>query len=525
MSKEFKYTTIFSSTVKPLVSEEKDEYLAMASLVEVGDFIPNVDTSKNIDLLPIAFNACVANRVNKNGDVVDTPTALAIAEHFINKPINIEHNRERVVGVILNAGFSEFGTDKVVKAEEIKNLKGPFNITLGGVVWKVVSSRLADIIEEASDPTSESYLKVSASWELGFSDYNVIVLKEGEKNISEAEVIADVDKVEEMKGILKAFGGSGKLEDGRNIYRQVINNVLPLGIGLTENPAADVQGIAISNKSEEVEKTEASSNEEKNAKNAKNCSQSAEINVKSNKESVMDKIKSLKDITDENLQELSASAVSDFIEQELQNAAEQFVSEKAEVETKLKAAREEHQQLVDEHSKLKEEFQGMNKSLEDLQSEVAAQEAEAKFNQRMASFDETYELDDEHRGIIAADIKDMSDEDYEAYAKKMEVLLSRQKYGGNKGDIPDADRKKKGHHGKGPKRKETADEEGEVDFKKDMKASEEAEEVEVEAVVEDALDNASEAKADIPTTSDAEEPTLYNKYKDAFSLNEGFTVK
>ena len=64
-----------------------------------------------------------------------------------------------------------------------------------------------------------------------------------------------------------------------------------------------------------------------------------------------------------------------------------------------------------------------------------------------------------------------------------------------------------------------------MDFKKDMKASEEAEEVEVEAVVEDALDNASEAKADIPTTSDAEEPTLYNKYKDAFSLNEGFTVK
>ena len=122
MSKEFKYTTIFSSTVKPLVSEEKDEYLAMASLVEVGDFIPNVDTSKNLDLLPIAFNACVANRVNKNGDVVDTPTALAIAEHFINKPINIEHNRERVVGVILNAGFSEFDTDKDVKAEEIKNL-------------------------------------------------------------------------------------------------------------------------------------------------------------------------------------------------------------------------------------------------------------------------------------------------------------------------------------------------------------------------------------------------------------------
>ena len=270
MSEEFKYTTIFSSTVKPLVSEEKDEYLAMASLIEIGDFIPDIDTSKNIDLLPIAFNACVANRVNKNGDVVDTSTALTIAKDFINKPINVEHNRERVVGVIVNAGFSEFGTDKVLKAEEIKDLKRPFNITLGGIVWKVVSSELADIIEEASDPTSDSYMKVSASWELGFSDYNIIVLKEGEKNIAEAEIIADVEKVEEMKSVLKAFGGSGKLDDGRNIYRQVINNVLPLGIGLTENPAADVQGVAISEETEKTAETEASLKKEKKCKKCKN---------------------------------------------------------------------------------------------------------------------------------------------------------------------------------------------------------------------------------------------------------------
>ena len=100
-----KYTTIFSSEVKPLVSEEKDKYLAIASLMDVGDFIPDVDTSVNIDLLPVAFNACVVNRVNKNGDVVDTDTALAMCEHFVNKPINIEHNRDRVVGVILSVGF------------------------------------------------------------------------------------------------------------------------------------------------------------------------------------------------------------------------------------------------------------------------------------------------------------------------------------------------------------------------------------------------------------------------------------
>ena len=112
--KDFKYITIFSSEIRPLVPEEKDKYLAMASLIDIGEFIPDLDTEMNVDLLPIAFNACVINRVNKNDDVVDTKHAIAMAKHFINKPINIEHNRERVVGTNLTARYSQFGTDKAL---------------------------------------------------------------------------------------------------------------------------------------------------------------------------------------------------------------------------------------------------------------------------------------------------------------------------------------------------------------------------------------------------------------------------
>ena len=143
---KFKYKTQFSSPVRPAISEEKDKYLAMASLIEVGDFIPEVDSEKNLDLLPVAFNAAVVNRANKNGDVIDTSTALEIYQDFINKPINIEHNRQRVIGTILTAGFSEFGTDTPLEEEKILESKDPFNITLGGIVWKVVNSDLSDII-------------------------------------------------------------------------------------------------------------------------------------------------------------------------------------------------------------------------------------------------------------------------------------------------------------------------------------------------------------------------------------------
>ena len=109
---DFPFQSIFSSEIKTLHSEEFDFNLAIASLEKIGAFVPDVDSATNIDLLPIAFNACVANRVNRNNDVIDTATAVDIYKNFINKPINIEHNREKVIGTILKAGFSEFGTDR-----------------------------------------------------------------------------------------------------------------------------------------------------------------------------------------------------------------------------------------------------------------------------------------------------------------------------------------------------------------------------------------------------------------------------
>ena len=102
---------------------------------------------------------------------------------------------------------------------------------------------LAEHIEESSDPSSENYLSVSASWELGFSDYNIVKIKGEGKNVEAGELI------EKIKNNLKSFGGTGKIEDD-SIYRLVTGFVVPLGIGLTETPAADVKGV-ITKKTEE----------------------------------------------------------------------------------------------------------------------------------------------------------------------------------------------------------------------------------------------------------------------------------
>ena len=233
----------FSSHLKPIVSEEYDKYLAQASLDKIKSLIPQVDTEKNIDLLPVAFNAFVVNRVNKNGDVIDTKTAIASYKNFINKPINIEHNRKSVVGVILTAGFSEYGTDAPLEEKDVEGRTSPFNVTLGGVVWKIVDKDFARKIEESSDPTSENYSDISASWELGFKNYTIIKIDSESKNVEDGVEIEDREMIRSLSAKLKSMGGDGKLGESF-IYRKPIDLVLPLGIGLTEDPAADVSGVA-----------------------------------------------------------------------------------------------------------------------------------------------------------------------------------------------------------------------------------------------------------------------------------------
>ena len=513
---KFKYTTSFSSTVKPLVSEDRDKYLASASLKEIGNFIPDIDTDKNIDLLPIAFNACVVNRANKNGDVIDTKTALSVYKDFINKPINIEHNRNRVVGVILTAGFSEFGSDKPLSEEEVQGNDSPFNITLGGVVWRIAHEDLANLIEESSDPTSENYLKVSASWELGFSDYNIVKVSGGGKNIENGEIIADEEKIEIIKNNLKSLGGDGKIDDD-HVYRLVTGDVVPLGIGLTETPAADVKGVATKLDEDEnllINKNKSSQNTEKNVNNGESQLQKSQTNIDM-------KITSLKDITDESMKTMEASMVSDFIESELKKKCDEYESDTTKLEASLEESKKDLETLTTENDSLKTNFESLKIEVDEMRTERTTQMAEAKFNERMASFDEEYSLDDDTRKVIAEQLKAMptddEDKSYSSWVQSSKVLLKRhskefiaeqEKISATAGAEEEAKEE--------PKTKTT---EKVAEEKEETKASSEAEEV-----VEEVIENAEEEKGEIPNTTEASEPSLTEKYQQAFNL-EQFDIK
>ena len=537
--KKHKFESIFANIkIRPVVSEEKDKYLSVASLDKLRKFLPEINTDDNVDLLPVAFDACVVNRVNKNGDVIDGETAAKIAKNFINKPINIEHNRKQVIGCILSASFSKFGSNESLAEADVKSMKTPFNITLGGVIWKVVDRDLADQIEESNDPTSNNYMSISASWELGFNDYNIVVLDGSEKNIENGTIISSEKEIEKFKDKLRGFGGSGKLGEDRYIYRQVLGKVIPLGIGFTLNPAADVQGIAtppeepikidfkVNKSSEEAElkdENEAELAQEPALASENNISHEEKLDVK--KERIYMKITKIEDITDSLLKEATASSVVEFIAEEIKKANETFVAEKSEKENELKAANEKIAAVTAEHEVVKKQVEELNQKLATIEAEKEAKAKEEAFNMRMASFDEEFELSDEDRKVLASDLKDLTEEAFSAYKSKMSVLMKEKNKAAKKAaqekmskqDIKkdlEEDVKDKG-----------VDENKEDKTGKMVKASvESASEISTtQEVVEQAVDNGSKASIEIPNSAPAAQPSVKEKYAAAFGL-EGFEL-
>lgn len=457
MKEKFPYTTVFASSDLKVFSPSQDDiYLANASIENLKKYLEgDVDLEKNYDLLGVVFNAFVVNRVNKNDQVIATEDALNMVHNFKYKPLNIEHDRESIVGLITGFGFSEFGTDNILTEEQVKASKDPFNVVLKGFVWKIANKSFAEKLEASADPSSEYHMKISTSWELGFRQFKAV---KGSKNLFECEDV-ELSSIDEAKAVLKHFGGSGVDKDGDPVYIQIVGEVLPLGVGFTTNPAADVKGVLVSSKEKNSEnEAKSSENNKKELKNDERISQLEKNNViaNTNKKSLAMLIKKIEDINDGNLGEIKASDVSSFIESELKKASEKWVSEKAEVEAAAEEAKKASEALKLELEAAKKETEEIKEKLEKIEEEAAARAIEESFQARMASLDEEYELTDEDREVIGSQINGMDDEAFSSWAKSFSVIA----------------KEKSKEYKKGLENKEKKEKEGEEDKKgEEAKAS------------------------------------------------------
>lgn len=436
MDLPFKHTTRFYQDIS-LANLEEEQFISSASLESLKSMAPEgIDFEKNIDLVGVAFNAAVANKFNKNGDGIDTATAVAIKDYFIHKPTNIEHQKQKVVGHIVGASLSSYGDNQMITPEEAMQKDGPFNIALSAVVYKTVNKGFAELVEKSVDESSEFYHKVSASWEIGFNDYAIAL---GSENLHESEIIEGSQK-EDYKQYLKAYGGNGRTDKGIEVYRLIMGDIYPLGIGFTANPAADVKGLTAfesKQKQLEVKTKKVFSFDRLKIKNnifEEKSSQTEKDDVIFNKNH-----KPVKTMEKEILQQVTETLESQASSKKLSEEAianitkvfhdaivqknDQWQKDKEDLLKEKEELIEASKESAEKLESLKEELANVNQQVSELKSDICAREEADKFTERMSELDDVFELEDEDRMILASELKGLSSEEsYAEYKEKLAVV-------------------------------------------------------------------------------------------------------
>ena len=171
--KDFEVSS-FDCEIKALKETDYDKFgVSEGSIAEAAESLlpEDFDPSKNIDVLPVVFNLAVVNEFNKNGDGINAETAVAAVKRFINKPINIEHKKHKIVGHMINASLSVDELDfKNNAIDSYADKKEPFYINAAGLIYKNIFPELAEAIEAAAQEDNEEYQSIATSWELAFKN-------------------------------------------------------------------------------------------------------------------------------------------------------------------------------------------------------------------------------------------------------------------------------------------------------------------------------------------------------------------
>jgi len=531
MSTPFRYKSSFANSISASCVDGtcKRFDISEASLENLRPLIPqDVDLRKNIDLLAVAFNAAVVNKFNRNGDGIDTETALAISEYFVHKPTNIEHNKEKVVGHIISSSFSGMKDSELLRPEDLRDTNDPFNISLGALVYKIVNPSFAAMLEK-TDEGDEFHNAISASWEIGFNDFYIAV---GSNDLSQAEIVTEENQIKELQKYLKAYDGNGEMDDGTLVNRLVVGEIYPLGIGFTSNPAAEVEGVIVEDsKKVQVQKDAALAEVfhvnnmdryKKIKKTKKNISLLQEKVVKETNTLTMDTKDLLKQIEgmlsekigDSQQFEEAVASVSKVMMDAIKEKDAQWSEEKAEKEAAISQAAKRQEELAQEVESLKEKLVATESQWNELSEEKRLREAKDLFNSRMASVTEAFDLNEEDLKVVASEISEIenTEEAFASYQEKLQVVWKHK----TKAYIEEQEKLfNEKLEAELQKRIEDLSK-SEASTKETAEESEETEEI-VEEVLENVEEESSASISNNNEAASTEEGSLREKFNQAFS--------
>lgn len=488
-----KHKTKFDFTISEahIVDINSDPKISKASLKELKSLLPeDLKLDVNKDLVGIALNVAVVNKFNKNHDGIGADTALAIVDLFKNKPVNIEHEKNMVIGHIVDANFSDASTNEILSSAPSSDSLDPFNISLSAVLYRVVDPNFVDAVVASG----ENGL-ISGSWEVGFTEY---VIAKGPKDMKHVRIISDSKEIETLTPRLKTFGGEGVDEDGMSIYTLIKGTAHPLGMALTSNPAADVKGVFVDANHHYENK--------KSKKNKAEVSHKQDIDVKDIKQPSKDMEKLIEELTkvleQNNASHESVASLTSTFADAIKDHDKQYKKQIA-AEREAKEQEEAKRKELDESlANLKGEFENTKETLEQLKKEKEVAEARARFDSRFREITDAYQLDEDEKKVIASDLElvDETEESFASYKNKLAVLF-----------------KNKTQEAVATQRKEIED-----SIKEELKSKLAEKAIAKVEDLEKALSNLEETKNSLPNGTQENEE-LSDKITEAF--NQSITVK
>lgn len=468
MTIDKKYKLSFSSKITKISNSEINKNISLAGLEKLRPLMPeNINLDDNPDLMGIVLNAAVGNKSNRNHDAITNKTLVNIAKNFLYKQVDLNHDRTKNVGVIINAGFSEFGSNKILTSEEAENSSEPVNLSLAILLWtSVLGEKYIDLLEASADENSPDFAAISASWEMWFDEYDVAVSDDG--LITGAEIYSGEDAAK-LESYLPSNKGKG-YTNGKMVFRVLKhdnnNIVLPAGIGLVEHPAAHVSGLEIINVNTKAEE-EIEDKKEKHMKNYGYCpkcneasddsemendevtcgkcgektsmsswtkekmSKSNDNSVTQTKDLNMNKPKSLKELTEAHLKELSVADVNDLVADALREANKSYEADVNKYKDGIEKLNKEKESLASTVSenevKLTETQNELNQLKEQFNKLVEAntvREQELKFNERMTAVAAKFDLSEKQKEVVVNRVKTIkTDDEFVSYASELELFL------------------------------------------------------------------------------------------------------
>jgi len=179
------------------------------------------------DLAPIV-SILVSTGWNLNDDVFLPDETYAAKDTPVHKPINVEHERDRIIGHIIESRAVDKGSNTVVVADG----DAPpdlFDVEVGGVLYRSLgelSETIAAIIEDAEH--GRGYVSMEA-WFTGF-DYGL-----RDRATGVTHVVKRNETTSFLTKHLRVFEGTGRFQ-GYDVGR-VLRNITFAGKAIVANPA------------------------------------------------------------------------------------------------------------------------------------------------------------------------------------------------------------------------------------------------------------------------------------------------